>query len=391
MNHLRRRDPAQGQILVIVALAMVAMVGMVALVIDGGFAWGQQRDSQNASDASSEAGALVLLQKLAQGTGDDAAVESAVLDSAADNGVTLDAAYYTDIDGALLRMDGTVTTNTAEAARVGDGAIPPCAANCAGSFASGVRADTSKTFPTFFANVLGFGQLTARTHATAVSGYITDPCATVDGCALIPVTVPVSVVTCADNNDADISSSKNVKYVHYVIPLCRQSPGNVGWIDWEPPAGGTSELATEIANPTPRFIAIPEWYFVSETGNVNAQQVEDALNSYAGQVILIPMFDSTCNVDPPSSDVSSCPPENVGGTGLNQWYHFPQFGAFKLDAPKGAYITGNDSATCDAAGGSGATSCLTGEFVDFTTEGEVGIAPPGATETNAYYGIQLVD
>ena len=26
------------------------------------------------------------------------------------------------------------------------------------------------------------------------------------------------------------------------IPLCKNGPGNVGWIDWSPTAGGTSEL-----------------------------------------------------------------------------------------------------------------------------------------------------
>jgi Flp pilus assembly protein TadG len=43
------------------ALGMLGMIAMVALIIDGGHAWTQQRDSQNGSDATSEAGALVLM------------------------------------------------------------------------------------------------------------------------------------------------------------------------------------------------------------------------------------------------------------------------------------------------------------------------------------------
>ena len=26
----------------------------------------------------------------------------------------------------------------------------------------------------------------------------------------------------------------------YIIPLCQSDPGNVGWLDWTPTAGGTS-------------------------------------------------------------------------------------------------------------------------------------------------------
>jgi hypothetical protein len=125
-------------------------------------------------------------------------------------------------------------------------------------------------------------------------------------------------------------------------------------------------------------------------------QIENALRQYQGQVILIPMFDSTCNIDPPGPEVLACPVGNQGGNGNNQWYHFPQVGAFRLDSPseapylQGAYINGNASAVCDGAGGNGATSCLTGRFVDFTTEGDVGANPPPAENTSWFFGIQLI-
>jgi hypothetical protein len=384
---MTHRGAPRGQVLVMAAVAMVGLIGMVALIIDGGHAWTQQRDSQNGSDATSEAGALVLVGSLSGGTvPNDSDVLDQATASAAANGVQFEAAYYTDIAGTMLRPDGSTTTDETDAARVGDGVVPPCS-SCAAGRAAGVRAVTSKSFATFFAQVIGFPTLRTQTTATAVAGYVTNPCENVEGCPLVPVTVPVTVVTCDGQNKANPSSTRYIKYVHYVIPLCHQSPGNVGWIDWEPPSGGTSELAGEIANPKARYIKLPEWYFVAETGNVNAQQVEDALNLYAGQPILIPMFDSTCNIDPPGPSVIACPPANVGGNGLNQWYHFPQIGAFRLDSPRGAWINGNNSSTCS---GSGSTSCLTGMFVDFTMEGDVGAAPPSGNNTSTYYGIQLV-
>jgi Flp pilus assembly protein TadG len=58
----RSRPAAAGQILVIAALGMVAMIGGVALVLEGGNAYAHQRIAQNASDAVATAGASVLAQ-----------------------------------------------------------------------------------------------------------------------------------------------------------------------------------------------------------------------------------------------------------------------------------------------------------------------------------------
>ena len=385
-----------GQILVMTGLMLAVIIGIVAIVVDAGFAWGQFRHTQNGTDAAAEAGALRLMQHL-NGTAvvDDATVNAAVNEAGAANDVTIVEAYYTDMDGALLRSDGSTTTNPAEAARVGSGAIPPCAANCAGPDAAGVRATGSRVFGTYFARILGVDTLTTKRDATAVAGWVQEPCEDANGCPLIPVTVPVTIVSCNNQNrpvpeiDPVTGQPKPyLKYVHYTLPLCHSDPGNVGWLDWTPPAGGVSELAEEIRHPKPRTIVMPEWHFVTETGNVNASQVEDAINLYAGQIVFIPMFDSSCNIDPPGAAVDACPPPNVGGNGQNQWYHLPQFGAFLLDAPKGAFINGNNTADC--TGSSGATSCLRGMFVDFQIGGTVGTDRPDDPNAAVFSGIQLI-
>ncbi len=59
----RRPDPS-GQVLVIVAAALIGLIAMVGLVIDGGYAWGRQRVTQNGADAIAKAGAVVILQWL---------------------------------------------------------------------------------------------------------------------------------------------------------------------------------------------------------------------------------------------------------------------------------------------------------------------------------------
>jgi Flp pilus assembly protein TadG len=56
----QRRDAQRGQILVLFTLALVAMIAMVGLVIDGGGAYAQRRGQQNAADVAALAGADAL-------------------------------------------------------------------------------------------------------------------------------------------------------------------------------------------------------------------------------------------------------------------------------------------------------------------------------------------
>jgi len=73
----------RGQALIIVALALVALVGMVALVVDGGNAFLDRRNAQNAADSAVLAGALIRIN----GNGDWVATSVA---SAAQNGYNND-------------------------------------------------------------------------------------------------------------------------------------------------------------------------------------------------------------------------------------------------------------------------------------------------------------
>jgi hypothetical protein len=172
----------------------------------------------------------------------------------------------------------------------------------------------------------------------------------------------------------------------------------VGWIDWTPTSGGTSELVDAILDPsgTPP-IGLPSWQYVTETGNINAAQVEDALRTYDGDIVLIPLFDSTCDTEPAGDLVSDCPPANVGGNGQNQWYHFPEVAAVELcDAsivgcprPHGACVNGQNRADCEV-GGNGATSCLVGRFVNFIVEGTVTGPLAGTPGPSTVVIVQLV-
>jgi len=266
-----------------------------------------------------------------------------------------------------------------------------------------------KDVPAYVAGMVGLTSFDVGQRATAVSGYLQGYCdATEDEqCSLLPVTIPVNEVTCDGQNRPVTTGEPWARYHVYRIPLCRSDPGNVGWLDWTPPAGGASELVCAIVNPNNPSITLPSWQYVSQTGNPNGgggpcgMSIEEALRLYDGKVVLIPQFDATCDDDPDNSQVNSppnfgCPAGALGGHGQQQWYRMPSFAFLELCSPTtagcdglhGAYIQGNDSAVCDT--GNGATSCLVGRFVDLLATGTVGAGVGGGQGSTKVVGIQLV-
>lgn len=397
MERITSRHEA-GQALVMMAVALVAIIAGLGLIIDGGNAWAQQRITQNGNDAAAEAGAVVLAQNLAgavaPGGGWDAAVDAAVTASATSNSIAVDAAYYTDICGTLLRPDGNKATGTGDAALVGGGTLPTnnntnpdCPAGAVGPVA-GVQVMASRPFDMFVSKAIGINGFTARTTATAVSGLLQGTCDAAGGCIVLPVTPPVTVVTCADNGEAEITATPWPRNTRIVVPLCKNNPGNVGWLDWTPKGGGANELEDSILHPNNPPIDLPSWNYVTQTGNTNSKMIEDALNTYMGQIVLFPLFDLTCGEDPDLSKTKVAPDygcDDIGGSGSNQWYRFPAFAAFELEE---AFINGNNKPQCDT--GNGATSCLIGKFVDFITTGTVGPGIGGGTTEGAVIGTQLI-
>jgi hypothetical protein len=387
----KRRDAHErGQVLIIVAGALVVIVAMVGLVVDGGYAWGQQRQTQNASDAAAEAGAIQLARNLAgvSPATTDADVLSAVNAAATANGIGNPAACYTDFNGHPLTSVGALTASASScsgAAMVGGGTIP------SGTF--GVRAEGSKTFPTFLMRVIGFSQMTTTATATARSGWSSGTCSAEAGCIILPVTVPVTVVSC-DNTGGLVQTNNPYTWPEplYIIPLCSNSPGNVGWIDWTPTSGGTSELITAVQTPSNPALQWPGWYYITSTGNINPQGLQTALRAYDGQNVGFPMFDATCDATPTGPLVANCPAGHLGGNGQNQWYHIGAMATFQFcsstnaecvaaGASHGAYLNGNNSTPCNT--GNGATSCIAGHFVKTEPSGEVTAAPPPNCDSTA--------
>lgn len=372
--HRTTTRTSEGQIIVVFAGAIIALIIAVGLVVDVGLAWSKQRDTQNAADAAAKAGALILARRAAEGSTSpttDQDVRNAVLGSAAANRVTLEAAVYTDWQGNDLRIGvGSIGA-----------AAPP-------SSAAGVRAVARQVAGTFLIRVIGQNNWRIIQEATAVSGPTTGCVDTEEGCTVLPVAFPVNVFGCTNTGKSDPIEPPQGWDVgqQITLPLCGGNPGSVGWLDWTPPGGGASEVEEVILQPPPVNIPLPSWNYVTETGDISSAPVEDALNTYAGEVVLVPMFADTCPDEPPNLRTSDCP-AGSGGTGVNQWYWITQFLAFKLDLPRGAWINGSNEDVC----GANAKECLKGSFVKFITQGTVGApCPPEGCPVGTAFSVQLI-
>ena len=158
----------RGQILVIVALASVALMLVVGLVIDGGFAWSKRREAQNAADLAALAGTRVVAQNVAGTARTNQNVYNTLSTIAtANNNSTIpglgtaSGALYVDSNGNPIA--GLFVTNAATA-------IPAAA--------RGVQVPASRAWTPFFLGLISVTNWTATATATArTSVGASAPCA----------------------------------------------------------------------------------------------------------------------------------------------------------------------------------------------------------------------
>jgi len=173
----KRND--QGQAMIILIFALIAIMAMVGLAIDGGRNYTMRRQSQNAADAAAMAGTRELasiIQHCGGGTvGNDNLIAQKIVEFARANGVDhfspdgdLEAWY---VDKAEVRL-GPVGT--------GQG-IP--------TSATGIEVSTIMTETTTFMRLLGRETIAAAGHAMGMSGNVVQ----VQG-GLLPIAVPLEVV-----------------------------------------------------------------------------------------------------------------------------------------------------------------------------------------------------
>lgn len=370
-----RRDE-RGQILVIAAIAMLAMIGGMALVVEAGNAYAHQRVAQNAADSMANAGATVLAERLGGAAWITDADVSAAMDRMRDaNDVDAYEAFYTNVTGGMVASDGSPTTSESTAVRVGSGAIPPAT--------QGVRVSGSQAFGTTFARALGFTTFTASADATAVTGALT-------GGQFMPVVFPVSLADCdGSGNLVEIIDSpwrmSNPGNPHpdgqeWLVPLCKTGAGSFMFLDLDDNLSCYEEVMTP---PRVAFDTFPV-YVDTDTGADCQKKVFEAMidKNLQGQVVTIPICDVDCST--------------TGGT--TGTYKIARITAFFVDYiafknggqdPACAYTTSPTYGTelINIVGGNGSSACMAGWFVRYVTSGPVGSGDIVAGEA---IGVQLI-
>ena len=108
--HIRRLGRGEdGQMLVIFAICLVAIIAMTGLVIDGGLTYVQRREQQNVADAAALAGAYAYVNSANQGDAAPAAQAAAAANgfTTGADGVTVD--VTTSMVGGAIEVTATVT------------------------------------------------------------------------------------------------------------------------------------------------------------------------------------------------------------------------------------------------------------------------------------------
>jgi Putative Flp pilus-assembly TadE/G-like len=380
MPRPRRSDRREdGQILVLFALGLIVLLAGVALVLEGGNAYQNQRGVQNGADAAANAGATVIARHLAGVPKTDAEVAAAVATSGAFNSLNLVSAYYTNVDGNPIDASGNVV---APASAVVVGAAPGGAIPTTVEGGLGIRAAGSRTFPTSFGKVIGFNDFTASAEAIAITGRV-------NGGRFLPVVFPVNITDCSGNGNLgtpkdqwDISIP-DVPPAHpigteYIVPLCKTGSGSFMVLDLD---GVKNNCEDEVTNPPAiQWDTFPV-DVASDNGNNCAKQMEDEVNALHGETVLVPICDN-----------NEC---NTSG-GSHATYHITGVVAFWVDYMSDSNNPNNslcqshtnaDGQQLVTISGNGSSSCIAGYFVRFITTGPVGAGTIGNGDA---IGIQLI-
>ena len=315
----RRRD-TRGQIIVLMALAMTALILAVGLVVDSGYAWAQRRAAQNAADLASLAGTRVVALFRSGATVDGTAVLASMNQVNAANAVPAVApgdAFYVDSNGASL---GTQVTT---------GGVIPAAAR-------GIQTSTVRTWRPFFLGVMGVSSWSASAQATSKSSI--DRITKVPTGDLLPLAMPLNSVpsnVCPEGVAASSCTSTNI--------AAGTGPGQFGWMSWNGTQNAvyTCDIMTPPLNnpaysvPTNGFISIP-----SNTG-VSASNCLKAAFQYwidSGATIYVPIISpgpGPCPSNCYPGTTTQYPPTTVG-VGSNQTYNVIGFAGFQMTGCDGS-------------------------------------------------------
>jgi Flp pilus assembly protein TadG len=303
--------------MVVIALAMVAIIGMAALVLDGGYAYLERRRVQNAADAAALAG----VRALAKGE-NELVIRQAIDEYATRNGI---ANPSTNITAYFVDENNNIVPNQAQ--QIGhNGQVPKTAR------AVVVRAQEQHN--TFFANVLGFPTIDVR--AVAQAGY--GAAAKITG--LLPMAVYSTTLAFGEKYvlwDTDWLTDTQYLPDGHIIGGKSQR----GWLNFNGGSQSNSDLVDWMTNGYDMEYPVPLWI---NGGPGVHDSVVQAAEKWVDQVVFVPMYDGYVQPGPPPTDGDWGAPYPYPGNDQRD-YHIIGFGAFRvtsvIDVGNSKAITGS--------------------------------------------------
>jgi len=259
----------RGQSVVIVALLLVALMGMLALAIDGGNAFFKRRESQNAADAGALAGAHEWCNTRNAASAASRANEYAITR----NGATK---ADVTVNNGIVTVSTTITVATTFGAVLGVRQLNAGGYAVAGCFFPGSGtgvlpiAWACPIDPISYkcALVYNYTMVVMDSEKTATNIVCQDP----------PHSgKPAGALNCDVNNDG----------INDVIV-----GGNRSWLDLDGGGGGAASLKCWVNGGCPTTVNYHTWYG-GQTGTT--ADVFQTVANHVGQTFVVPIFNKYCN------------------------------------------------------------------------------------------------
>jgi len=348
----------RGQSLVIVALLMIAFVGILALALDGGSAYAARRQAQNAADAGALAGATYMCDNRDAVGGANKAVEFAVK-----NGALNPPDVYANLSTGSVIVTATVQKNTFFAGLIGYSQVSPRAvaeARCRPPVGMGIMpvawscrervgmyeplpgmGCTQEFGPSNIYVLMDSVKVRNDKKGGKCDPDVTDPtdpkyCYTQNDIVCDPlldangdgdITDWVDITTIEDPNTIDCDLDNNG-----IDEL--MAGGARSWLDLDGGGGGASELSNWIKNGFPNPISPHTW--LPEQSGVATSIFKDA-SFMVGKDVILPVFNKLCpnypNIFSDPETLQACnygPLDDRSKAGNNMNFHVITFSKFHV-------------------------------------------------------------
>jgi hypothetical protein len=288
MRQLLSKLSAQesGQSAIIIAGALIVLIAAVALVVDGGNAYAQRRQLQNALDAGAQAGSIQMNLYKTNGQ-----IQSAINEYLARNGSdpNLASSYYVTLNGTTK-----VVERGQKISQYNVNQYPPSTIN--GRPVYGLTVEGVKQFPTYFAGVVGWRNMQVGADsmrpAQIIAGPPTGTCQAED---IFPLTISANTFTDTNNDGIlDINfmdTNPTASYRIWEKKLTEAS--NFGYVSWTGVTNSSTTVAgfmTDVTN-SGRWSKSDQMPYADV--NLNSTSIRNAIQGYiTGQhAVTVPVYD----------------------------------------------------------------------------------------------------